>query len=295
MRIARTMVGLSAAAILLLQPACVKKGTHTRTLQELSSARTEQEQSTEEYEREISRREDREVRLRGQLEGLQVETDRIIAELGDSRRAGLRVQEQLDEARLEAQRARDLLNTRGAEAQRLQGRLDQLSAIEAEIRERNRIYEEVLGRFRSLINAGRLSVSIVRGRMVINLPQDILFGSGSADLGREGRETLSEIASVLGEFEDRSFQVEGHTDDDPISTTQFPSNWELSAGRALSVVKLLVDQGVTPELVSGAAYGEFQPVATNETENGQRLNRRIEIVMLPNLDVIADAGGTTGG
>ncbi len=295
MRIARTMGVLVAAGLLLLQPGCVKKGTHSRTLQELSSARTEQEQSTEEYQRELSRREDREARLRGQLDGLQTETDRIIAELGDSKRAALRVQEQLDESRLGAQRARDLLNAQGAEAQRLQGRLDQLSAIEAEIRERNRIYEEVLGRFRSLINAGRLSVSIVRGRMVINLPQDILFGSGSADLGREGRETLSEIAAVLSEFDDRSFQVEGHTDDDPISTVQFPSNWELSAGRALSVVKLLVDSGVSPILVSGAAYGEFQPVATNETEDGQRLNRRIEIVMLPNLDVIADAGGDTGG
>jgi chemotaxis protein MotB len=294
-RIARTMGGLVAAGLLLLQPGCVKKGTHSRTLQELSSARTEQEQSTEEYQRELSRREDREARLRGQLDGLQTETDRIIAELGDSKRAALRVQEQLDESRLGAQRARDLLNAQGAEAQRLQGRLDQLSAIEAEIRERNRIYEEVLGRFRSLINAGRLSVSIVRGRMVINLPQDILFGSGSADLGREGRETLSEIAAVLSEFDDRSFQVEGHTDDDPISTVQFPSNWELSAGRALSVVKLLVDRGVSPILVSGAAYGEFQPVATNETEDGQRLNRRIEIVMLPNLDVIADAGSSPGG
>jgi len=190
---------------------------------------------------------------------------------------------------METQRSRNLVDARGAEAQRLQGRLDQLAAIEAEVRERNRIYEEVLGRFRSLIDAGRLSVSIVRGRMVINLPQDILFASGSANLGREGRETLGEIASVLSEFEDRTFQVEGHTDDDPISTTQFPSNWELSAGRSLSVVKLLVERGVSPGLVSGAAYGEFQPVATNETEGGQRLNRRIEIVMLPNLDVIAES------
>jgi chemotaxis protein MotB len=168
--------------------------------------------------------------------------------------------------------------------------LAQLSAIEAEVRERNQIYEEVLSRFRSLIDAGRLSVSIVRGRMVINLPQDILFASGSADLGAQGRETLAEIASVLSEFDDRKFQVEGHTDDDPISTAQFPSNWELSAGRALSVVKLLVDRGVSPELVSGAAFGEFQAVATNETAEGKRLNRRIEIVMLPNLDVIAESG-----
>ena len=285
--------GLFAILVLLLMPACVQKGTHNRTLQELSSARADQEQLAEELQRELARRDDREARLKGQLEDLQAEADRLIEDLGTSRRETIRTQERLAEAELDAQRARGLLNAQGAESQRLRGRLDQLAAIEEEIRERNRIYEEVLGRFRSLIDAGRLSVSIVRGRMVINLPQDILFASGSADLGREGSETLSEIARVLGEFGDRTFQVEGHTDDDPISTVQFPSNWELSAARALSVVKLLVDRGVSQELVSGAAYGEFQPVATNQTEEGQRLNRRIEIVMLPNLDVIAESG--TGG
>ncbi len=285
--------GLFAILVLLLLPACVQKSTHNRTLQELSSARAGQEQLAEELQRELARRDVREARLKGQLEGLQAEADRLIEDLGASRRETIRTQEQLSEAELDAQRARNLLNAQGAESQRLRGRLDQLAAIEEEIRERNRIYEEVLGRFRSLIDAGRLSVSIVRGRMVINLPQDILFASGSADLGREGRETLSEIAGVLGEFDNRTFQVEGHTDDDPISTAQFPTNWELSAARALSVVKLLVDRGVSQELVSGAAYGEFQPIATNETEAGQRLNRRIEIVMLPNLDVIAESG--TGG
>jgi chemotaxis protein MotB len=284
----KPLVGLFATLLLLFLPSCVQKGTHNRTLQELSSARADQDQLAEEFQRELARRDERETRLRGQLEDLQAEADRLIEDLGASRRETIRTQEQLAESQLDAQRARDLLNAQGAEAQRLRGRLDQLAAIEEEIRERNRIYEEVLQRFRSLIDAGRLSVSIVRGRMVINLPQDILFASGSANLGREGRETLSEIAGVLSEIDDRSFQVEGHTDDDPISTIQFPSNWELSAARSLSVVKLLVDRGVSSELVSGAAYGEFQPVATNQTVEGKRLNRRIEIVMLPNLDVIAE-------
>jgi chemotaxis protein MotB len=269
--------------------ACVQKSTHNRTLEELSTARADQEEMAAEYQRELTRRDDREARLQNRIDGLQSEADRLIEDLGTARRETLRVQEQLSECQMEIERARDLVNVQGAEAERLRGRLDQLAAIEEEVRERNRIYEEVLGRFRSLIDAGRLSVSIVRGRMVINLPQDILFAPGSADLGRGGRETLSEIASVLSEFTDRTFQVEGHTDDDPIATAQFPSNWELSAARALSVVKLLVDRGVSPELVSGAGYGEYQPVATNQTEDGQRLNRRIEIVMLPNLDVIADA------
>jgi flagellar motor protein MotB len=158
---------------------------------------------------------------------------------------------------------------------------------EQEVRERNEIYSEVIGRFRALIDGGRLSVAVSRGRMVINLPQDILFASGSATVGPDGRPTLAEVGRVLAEFEDRSFQVEGHTDDVPISTARFPSNWELSTARALSVVQLLVESGVRPHNISGAGFGEYQPVAENDSPEGRRLNRRIEIVMLPNLDVIA--------
>lgn len=272
---------------------CVKSSTHERTLDELGSARAREEGLATRMQTELERRDEREVRLREQLDDLQEEIARLIEELGMARRETLRRDESLSETRLEAQRLQLLLNARGAQAQQLQSRLNQLAAIEEEIRERNQIYEEVLSRFRSLIDAGRLSVSITRGRMVINLPQDILFASGSADLGSDGRGTLGEVAQVLAEIEDRSFQVEGHTDDQAISTVEYPSNWELSAARALSVVKLLVAQGVPPENLSGAGYGEYQPVAMNETVGGRRMNRRIEIVMLPNLDVIADT--STGG
>ncbi|MGD8362343.1 MAG: OmpA family protein [Gemmatimonadota bacterium] len=275
--------------LLLPLAGCVKKSTHQVTLDQLEAARRDRVELAERMETEIQRRDEREVRLRGQLEDLQGEIDRLIEDLGTCRRENLRTDAELEESRLEAQRLQTLLSAQGAQAQQLQSRLNQLSSIEQEIRERNQIYEEVLSRFRSLIDAGRLSVSIARGRMVINLPQDILFASGSADLGSDGRGTLGEVAGVLAEFTDRRFQVEGHTDDRPISTSQFPSNWELSAARALSVVKLLVAQGVPPANLSGAGYGEYQPVGTNETADGRRLNRRIEIVMLPNLDVIADA------
>ena len=132
-----------------------------------------------------------------------------------------------------------------------------------------------------------MSVTIDRGRMVIQLPQDILFQSGSATLGAEGRSVISQVGSVLADFDDRRFQVEGHTDDVPISTERFPSNWELSSARALAVVRLLTAQGVAPENVSGAAFGEHQPRASNDDRASRALNRRIEIVMLPNLDVIA--------
>ncbi|HSM60160.1 MAG TPA: OmpA family protein, partial [Longimicrobiales bacterium] len=218
---------------------------------------------------------------------LRTRLEEVEAELARTERLRAQEADRFTEARAEIDRLELIANQRGEEYRRLQQRIRALGAIEREVRERNRIYEEVIGRFRSLIDGGRLSVAIVRGRMVIQLPQDILFQSGSATLAAEGRRTIAEVGTVLAELSDRSFQVEGHTDNVPIATERFPSNWELSTARALSVVKLLVDQGVAAANLSGAGYGEFQPVASNDDREGRRLNRRIEIVMLPNLDVIA--------
>ncbi len=276
-------------ALALLPSACVRSGTYDEAMNDLRAARSQVEAYRDQLEEERNRAAKREARLRDRIREMEGELEGRIEELGMARREYLRAQERITELDLEIQRLNNLLNATGAEAQQLQNRLDQLAAIEAEVRETRRIYEEVLRRFRDQIEAGRLSVSIAQGRMVINLPQDILFASGSATLGSEGRRTIGAVAHVLEAIEGREFQVEGHTDDDAISTAEFPSNWELSAARALSVVKLLVDNGVPPETLSGAAYGEFDPIADNESPRGKRLNRRIEIVMLPNLDVIADA------
>ena len=193
----------------------------------------------------------------------------------------------LDEARREVARLNTLLRQQGSSYDALQQRLEALAAVEREVRERNAIYEDILGRFRSLMDGGQLTVAIQRGRLVIVLPQDVLFESGSARLGREGQTVIAEVAGVLAGFPERRFQVEGHTDNVPIATERFPSNWELSSARALAVVRLLTQSGVSPENVSGAAYGEYQPVAPNDERDTRRRNRRIEIVMLPNLDVVA--------
>lgn len=165
--------------------------------------------------------------------------------------------------------------------------LRQLNVLQAESRERQRLYDEMMERFRSLIDAGQLSVTLVNGRLVINMPQDILFGSGSASLSREGETALLQVAAVLRDFRDRNFQVEGHSDNVPINTSRFPSNWELSSARAISVVHVLQRGGVTPQSLSGAGFGEYHPVAPNDTRENRTKNRRIEIVIVPNLSEFA--------
>lgn len=282
-----------ALALLIPLSACVKKSTHEVALASLAEAREEgeelrdrvaaQEEREAELERELDALGEREARLEARVAELEREV-RTLESLRSEAVVGLNT------TRSEVERLQLLLSQRGSEYEALREQLATLRAIEEEIRDRNRIYEDMIGRFQSLIDGGQVSVNIVRGRMVIQLPQDILFASGSANIGAEGRRTLQEVGSVIAELDDREFQVEGHTDDVPISTERFPSNWELSSARALSVVRLLIQAGVDPVRVSGAGFGEFQPVASNDDAAGRRRNRRIEIVMLPNLDVIA---GTT--
>ena len=271
---------------------CVSKGTHSTALADLATARSEGESLQSELaarnaelatlREQLEQAEATEAELRREVDRLEVESDLYREE--SERLDGLRLQAQQEIDRLEI-----ALRQRGGEFRELQQRLDALGAIEQEIRDRNRIYEDVIGRFRSLIDGGQLSVAIVRGRLAIQLPQDILFESGSAVVGREGRQTLSEVGAVLADLEERRFQVEGHTDNVPIATSRFASNWELSSARALSVVQILLQQGVEPANLSGAGYGEYQPVTSNDDAESRRRNRRIEIIMLPNLDVIADA------
>lgn len=280
--ISHTRFRLLLLLTLLPLSGCVKKGTYEVALADLARAEALQDTLRE----EIGDLEAQQAAEEARRDSIEAELDRRIEDLESERRA---LERQLEDARADAARLETMLGLRGAELQSLQRRLEALRAVEQEVRERNAIYEDVIARFRSLMDSGQLSVAIVRGRMVIQLPQDILFASGSATLGGAGRDVITEVGTVLSDFPERQFQVEGHTDNVPIATERFPSNWELSSARALAVVRLLIQRGVLPENVSGAAYGEHQPVSPNDDRESRRLNRRIEIVMLPNLDVIAAA------
>lgn len=195
-------------------------------------------------------------------------------------------QEELAACQDRLSEARALLEQSDETAAALAARLEELAAIEAELRERDAILADITGAFEELIENGYVEVGIERGRLVIKMPQDILFESGSAEIGVDGEIALSEVASVLAALDERQFQIEGHTDNVPIETRRFPSNWELSAARALAVVHLFEEVGVPPSNLSAGAFGEHQPRAANDTPENKALNRRIEIVMVPDLQAI---------
>ncbi len=216
----------------------------------------------------------------GKYDEAMAEMEKMRASLGDT-------QGELSTSQSENDKIRKSLGSTQAKLTASQTEIATLSKIEAETKRRNEIYAQFVNRLQSMIDGGKLTVNIDAGRIVINLPNNVLFKTGSANLNPEGQEALTQIGGVLTQFSDRRFQIEGHSDNVPIKSSRFPSNWELSTARALSVVHLLTEMGVNPENISAAGFGEFRPRADNEDEDGRKLNRRIEIVMLPNLDILS--------
>jgi chemotaxis protein MotB len=176
----------------------------------------------------------------------------------------------------------------GRDKGRLQASVEEMTRALAELEKRRadaerRIaeFKNLLGRFRALIDAGKLKVKIVDGRMVVVLATDILFASGSASLSKEGRGAVVEVGQVLASIPKRTFQIEGHTDNVPMATAQYASNWELAAGRAINVLKAMVESGLPADRVSAASFGDTRPVSDSKA-----MNRRIEITIVPDLSLL---------
>ncbi len=149
---------------------------------------------------------------------------------------------------------------------------------------RMKAFKDLAMKLKSMVDSGKIQVQIRKGRMLVKLPDNVLFPSGSATLKKEGKEALGEVAVALREIKDRDFVVAGHTDNVGIKTAKFPSNWELSTQRAVEVVKFLAGEGVDQRHLSAAGYSDTDPVAPNDTNDNKQLNRRLEIIVMPNIE-----------
>jgi len=186
---------------------------------------------------------------------------------------------------------REKLAVREAEAKRLK------SDKEAELDKLKATYDELVGSLKGEIEAGEIQIRRMKDRLSVNLESKVLFDSGKADLKGSGIEVLRKVGAQLAKIEDKRIQIEGHTDNDPIGgklKEKFSTNWELSTSRALAVVHFLQSEvGMNAQRLSGAGYGEFQPVALNDTAEGKAVNRRIEIVLLPPYEQSSEAQEST--
>ncbi|MGE0634616.1 MAG: OmpA family protein [Pseudobdellovibrionaceae bacterium] len=164
--------------------------------------------------------------------------------------------------------------------------MDEMRARQAEQKKRLQEFEDLTKRFKKLTDAGALSVKIIDGKMVVSMGSDVLFPSGSARLSKAGLDAVKEVTTQLQAIPGKAFQIEGHTDNVPIATATFPSNWELASARALTVTKSMIEAGMPAERVSAASFGDTHPIQSNETTEGKAANRRIAIVVVPDLSTM---------
>ncbi|MEE1415000.1 MAG: OmpA family protein [Prevotellamassilia sp.] len=134
-----------------------------------------------------------------------------------------------------------------------------------------------------------VDVQVLKGVVYISLADNMLYKSGSYEIGDRAGETLQKIAKIITDYKDYDVLVEGNTDNVPISQKNIRNNWDLSALRASSVVQALQNQyGVDPKRLSAAGRGEYNPVASNDTAVGKQRNRRTQIIITPKLDQFMD-------
>ncbi len=191
----------------------------------------------------------------------------------------------------ESQKSADLekklaaTESRVSEMEKQSGQLaaekDRLTAEKAVLEQKSAEYERLAGSLKSQIAAGQIEVSELRGKLTVKLKDKILFASGSAAIGKEGRAALDNVAEAFKDLQGKNVLVAGYTDNVPTNPKVFPSNWELSAARAIAVVKYLQAKGVAPVMLGAAGFSEYRPVAANDTPEGRSLNRRIEIALTP--------------
>jgi len=135
------------------------------------------------------------------------------------------------------------------------------------------------------IESQEIKLEEIEGKLKVTLVDKILFDTGKVEIAKRGKEVLLELADTLRENKDQNIVVEGHTDDVPIGLgliEKYPTNWELSAVRAVGVVRFLQEKGwLEPERLTATGYSYYKPVASNDTAEGRRQNRRLEIILVP--------------
>jgi len=154
---------------------------------------------------------------------------------------------------------------------------------EQQVKEMSSTYEELLNKMKSEIDKGQVTISELKGKLTVNMVDAILFDSGKAEVKKDGLLVLQKVVDILKNVTDKAIRIEGHTDNVKIIgalARKYPTNWELSAARAVNVTRFLQEQGLNPKNLGAVAYGENKPVAGNETEEGKARNRRIEIILV---------------
>lgn len=236
------------------------------------------------------------------------EIENLQGQLQAERQAHHKTQDDYNNAKAEIEELKERLKQAGINADQLNASIaEQRKALE-EFKRRAEQLEAIKKRFEllrtkldSLTKLG-LSVSVRNNRMVISMPGDVLFDTAKVDLKKEGVTILKQVAEVIrsdAQLNERTFQVAGHTDNRPMGGGPYKDNWGLSVMRARQVLLYLVSPldkeggGLNPVRWSAAGYGDTDPVAPNNSAENMRKNRRVELVVLPNVEEMLDLQSLT--
>jgi chemotaxis protein MotB len=250
-----------------LAAGCVTQGTHREIVAERDQLLAEKAQL-----------EERVRRLEASSESLGAERVALLEELDD-----------LHEA--QADLATDIRRLRKAEAElseRLATRNAEFESRSEEVGRLRETYEGLVADLEAEVATGQIEIQQLREGLRLSMAQEVLFSSGSAEVNANGRAVLARVAERVREIP-HGVEVQGHTDNVPIHSERYPTNWELAGARASRVVRLLEERGVAPDRLYAVSHGEHSPVAPNDSEIGRAKNRRIEITLKPVAAVAAAA------
>ena len=169
---------------------------------------------------------------------------------------------------------------RGASARKIEEALARVAELESVAARRKALFDRITASLRAMVSAGKLRVVRKRGMLIVQMAEAVLFDTGKSELKEQGVLAVIELTGILRAVPDRRFQIAGHTDD--VGTEDF--NWRLSADRALSVLRTMREAGMPPGRISVAGFAWFLPDVPNDSDAGRAQNRRIEVILVPNLE-----------
>lgn len=282
----RTILLPSAAALIVLSTGCVSRTKYEALETRLKSAEEELEKrnkTVEELSVSLQSESAKSTDLSKKATALEAKAGTLEQKASSLEQKASTLEKTVTAVSKDKSILEGSLNQVQSDNDKLRIALAEMEKNKAETEKRVAEYQDLLVKFKTLIDAGKLNVRMVDGRMVVALNSDLLFRSGSSTLTTDGRKAVQEVAALLQAIPDKKFQIEGHTDNVGISGGKFASNWELAAARAISVLKKMVEAGMPDTRISAASYGEAKPARPNDSKEGRAANRRVEIVVVPDL------------
>lgn len=283
----RVSIVLVAAAL----AACVPQAKFDAVVQQAAKAKAESADRDKAAEAEIAR-------LKAALADAEKASGERDAALAELRTGQHNTQTALDEATAINQQLRGELERLGKDVDKIlsdkgrlakeieeaKARLVELRRAQASATARTALFRDFQQKLTRMIEGKQLAIGVRGGFLVMTLSSDLLFDASKAEIKSAGQGALMEIAHAFSSAQGRRFQVAVHTDNAPTKSKRFPSNWELSATRAVEIVRFLIAQGVSPQALTASGGGDVDPVAANDAADGRAKNRRIEFVLMPNGD-----------